>query len=307
MTRQQTLDNVAAPAGYVGRFAPSPTGPLHFGSAVAAVASFLQARSQRGRWYVRIDDLDPPREQAGASAAILEMLSALGLEWDGAVSYQSRHTASYATALAQLDRAGATFPCVCTRKQLGGGPYPGNCREGIPPGKVGRSVRVRVGSTEIEFEDQLQGRYRQKLFREVGDFILLRSDGLFSYHLAVVTDDAAAGVTEIVRGVDLLDSTPRQIYLQTLLGVATPHYAHIPVVLNDTGTKLSKQTMAEPLDPGAAPRTLVEALRFLNQGPPAELSLSPAHEVIQWAIEHWDLPAVGGASRAHLPAVHASN
>jgi len=299
--------NLAALTDYVGRFAPSPTGALHFGSAVAALASFLQARSQRGRWQVRIDDIDPPREQTGAGAAILEMLSALGLEWDGAVSYQSHHLDSYAQVLAELERARATFPCACTRKQLGRGPYPGTCRDGIAAGRVGRSVRVRVGSARIEFEDELQGRYSQELSREVGDFVLLRADGLYSYHLAVVTDDEAAGVTEIVRGVDLLDSTPRQIYLQGLLGFATPRYAHIPVVLNDSGKKLSKQTFAEPLDPRDAPTILVNALRFLNQGPPAELAAARPHEIIGWAIAHWDLRAVRGVSRSHRPEIAASN
>lgn len=284
---------------YIGRFAPSPTGPLHFGSAVAALASFLQARSREGQWFVRIEDIDPPRERDGASKAILEALVALGLEWDGQVHYQSQMSDSYDKALEQLKTAGRTFACACTRKELIDGPYRGTCRNGIAPGRVGRSIRVRVANAEINFEDLLQGRFRQLLEREVGDYIVKRADGLYAYHLAVVVDDAAAGVTEIVRGADLLDSTPRQIYLQQLLGLNTPAYAHIPVVLNRAGDKLSKQTKAQPIDPKTACRVLVEALDFLRQNPPPELRHSTRTEIIQWAVANWDICAVGKVSRAH--------
>ena len=296
-------NSIIKPAShYIGRFAPSPSGPLHFGSAVAAVASYLQARSCGGRWLVRIEDIDPPRESEGASAAILEALVALGLEWDGEVLYQSQMSEAYDEALAQLRNAGCSFPCACTRKQLGGGPYPGTCRDGIAPGSIGRSTRIRVDQSEIKFLDELQGSYSQRLDKEVGDYILRRADGLYSYHLAVVVDDAAAGITEIVRGVDLLDSTPRQIYLQKLLGLHTPQYVHIPVVLNDTGAKLSKQTFAQPIDPNSAHRVLCEALRFLQQHLPPEMIDAKPDEIIKWALANWDLSAVGRVSRAHTVA-----
>ncbi len=285
--------------GYIGRFAPSPTGPLHFGSAVAAVASFLQARAQAGLWHIRIEDIDPPREQAGAGAAILDALEALGLEWDGPVTFQSRRSGAYDEALAQLDAAALTFPCACTRKQLAGGRYPGTCRTGVAPGRFGRSVRLRVEAGELRFEDDVQGEYRQDLGDEVGDFVVRRADGLYSYHLAVVVDDAAAGVTEIVRGVDLIESTPRQIYLQTALGLETPAYAHFPVVLNAAGTKLSKQTFAKPIDVGAPSKVLFETLCFLRQEPPRVLLDARPEEIIEWAIAHWDLRAVGRLSHAH--------
>ena len=290
------VSGVASSVSYVGRFAPSPTGPLHFGSAVAALASFAQARSRRGRWTVRIEDIDPPREQPGASAAILNALTALGLEWDGPVRYQSQRAAAYDEALATLDTAGWTFGCACTRKQLGAGPYPGTCRNGVAAGKIARSIRVRVDAEEIEFEDKLHGSFKQDLRRKVGDFIVLRSDGLYSYHLAVVVDDAADGITEIVRGADLIDSTPRQIYLQSILGLVTPAYVHIPLVLDDKGTKLSKQAFADPIDVRAAPRVLIEALRFLQQHPPPELLDGSADEIVAWAVTHWDIHALAQPS-----------
>lgn len=292
------MNSARATKAYVGRFAPSPTGPLHFGSAVAAVASFLEARSCGGRWTVRIEDIDPPREQAGASAAILAALGALGLEWDGPVSYQSHHSTAYDDALARLREAGLTFPCACTRRQLGRGPYPGTCRDGIAPGRSARSVRLRVGPGETGFDDRVQGHYAQNIAREVGDFVVRRADGLYSYHLAVVVDDAAAGITEIVRGVDLIDSTPRQICLQRALGLDTPRYAHIPVVLNDSGVKLSKQTFADPIDVRGAPRVLVAALEFLGQSPPPELRNSQVPDIVAWAVAHWDIGAVSRRSRA---------
>lgn len=284
-------------SAYVGRFAPSPTGPLHFGSAVAAFASFLQARTQRGRWLVRIDDIDPPRELVGAARNILDALVALGLEWDGEVTYQSARSQVYDEALSQLAALGLTFDCACSRRQVGRGPYPGTCRSGVPPGATVRSRRVRVEQTMISFVDRLQGVQRQELAREVGDFVLRRADGLYAYHLAVVIDDAAAGVTEIVRGVDLLDSTPRQIYLQSVLNLPTPGYVHVPVVLNEAGTKLSKQTFAAPIDPALGKTVLVDALRFLQQDPPVALYQAEPVAIIDWAIAHWKLSRVGQKSR----------
>ena len=256
---------------YVGRFAPSPTGPLHFGSLVAAVASWLDARAAEGRWLVRIEDLDAPRAVPGAADDILRTLEALGLGWDGPVLYQSQRAASYRAALATLD----TYWCGCTRREIadssigrasdGAQIYPGTCRAGLPPGKAARALRVRTGSEAIAFTDRVQGPQRQLLEREIGDFVLLRADGQFAYQLAVVVDDAEQGVTDVVRGADLLDSTPRQIWLQQKLGYATPRYLHVPAAVNDAGEKLSKQTGARPLDMARKGAELRRALAFLGQ------------------------------------------
>ena len=256
---------------YIGRFAPSPTGPLHFGSLVAAVASWLDARSQGGRWLLRIEDLDKPREQPGAADDILQTLERLGLCWDGAPVFQSRRGERYAAALARLQAH--CYPCACTRREIadsslglasdGAQIYPGTCRGGIPPGKTPRALRIRVPAVAIEFDDRVQGPQRQALEAEVGDFVLRRADGLVSYQLAVVVDDAEEGVTDVVRGADLLDSTARQIHLQRLLGCRTPRYLHVPVALNAAGEKLSKQTGAAPV--ADARRAIADALRFLGQ------------------------------------------
>jgi len=282
---------------YRGRFAPSPTGPLHFGSLVAAVGSWADARAHRGEWLVRMEDLDPPRESPGAADEILRVLAALGLEWDEPVSYQSARVQAYGAALASLHRRGAVFACACTRKEIAdsaiGGPdgslvYPGTCRDGLPPGRAARATRVRVASVTMEFEDAVQGHVRQDLARDVGDFVLVRADALFAYQLAVVVDDAAQGITDVVRGADLLDSTPRQIFLQQLLDLPTPRYLHLPVATNAHGEKLSKQTLAEPVDPSRGAGALLGALRFLGQAPPAALSGTSARGVLGWAAAHWD-------------------
>lgn len=290
-----TSDVTGHAATPVGRFAPSPTGPLHQGSVVAAVASYLDARARGGRWLLRIDDLDPPREVAGAADLIIETLHALGLDWDGEIVYQSRRGAAYADALAALDTAGATFPCGCTRAMVGSGPYPGTCRDGLPPGRRARSLRVRVDADVIGFEDRVQGHYAQRLDVECGDFIVRRADGLVAYHLAVVVDDAAAGVTDIVRGVDLIDSTPRQLHLQRLLGLPRPTYAHIDVVRDARGVKLSKQSGAPGVLPAAAPAALYAALAFLGHAPPSEAVGAPVRELLDWALPRWALtaPAAG--------------
>jgi glutamyl-Q tRNA(Asp) synthetase len=292
---------------YRGRFAPSPTGPLHFGSLVAALGSYLDARAQGGEWLVRMEDLDPPREVPGAAADILRTLEALGLGWDGTVVRQSERGEAYATALARLERGGATYPCACTRKEVGDAAlagsdgsrvYPGTCRHGLPASRAARATRVRVGDAEVEFHDALQGRMGQRLALDVGDFVLRRADGLIAYQLAVVVDDAAQGITDVVRGADLLDSTPRQILLQRLLGVPTPRYLHLPVATDAAGEKLSKQTLAAPLElarPGAA---LVAALRFLGQRPdPRHVDAAPA-ELLASAAASWD--------RASIPRVRVA-
>lgn len=261
-----------------GRFAPSPTGPLHFGSLVAALASWLDARAAGGRWLVRMEDLDEPRVQPGAAREILRALRQLGLDWDDEVTHQSSCTARYEEA---LQRLGAhTYWCGCTRKEIadsslglaadGAAIYPGTCRRGLPPGKPARALRLKVDDSKIVFVDRVQGRREQVLSRDVGDFVLYRADGQFAYQLAVVVDDAAQGITDVVRGADLIDSTARQIFLQRLLGLPTPRYLHVPVAVNAAGEKLSKQTGAEPLDLSRAEREVRRALAFL--GHPGDLA-----------------------------------
>ncbi|MDX1433704.1 MAG: tRNA glutamyl-Q(34) synthetase GluQRS [Gammaproteobacteria bacterium] len=274
-----------------GRFAPSPTGHLHFGSLVAAVGSFLEARARAGEWYLRIDDIDGPRTVPGASDSILRDLERFGLEWDGAVRYQSARIERYREALELLDASGWTFPCGCSRKDFAR-IYPGTCREGLPPGKRARTRRMRVGDTSIALEDRVQGLYRQPLGEEVGDFVVRRADGVYAYHLAAVVDDADEGVDEIVRGADLLASTPRQMHLQRCLGLPTPRYAHLPVAVNSLGQKLSKQTFAEPVSARDPAPLLVEVLEFLGQAPAAELRRAPLAELWAWAIDAWRLDAV---------------
>lgn len=290
------------PTDYRGRFAPSPTGPLHFGSLVAAVGSYLDARSHGGVWLLRMEDIDTPRNVAGAADAILRTLEAFGFIWDGPVLFQSSRLEAYAEALEQLVKGGQAYPCGCSRKEIsdstqrpamdGGLVYPGTCRSGLPAGRSARAWRLRVGPAEISFADRLQGCIRQNLERDVGDFVLHRADGLFAYQLAVTVDDAFQGITDIVRGADLLASTPRQIWLQHCLGYATPRYAHLPVASNAAGEKLSKQTLAPALDCAQAPGLLLKALAFLGQNAPAELARSTVSEVWQWAMAHWSFSAI---------------
>jgi glutamyl-Q tRNA(Asp) synthetase len=285
---------------YQGRFAPSPTGPLHFGSLVAAVGSYLDAKHHQGKWLVRIEDLDTPRTVKDADYEILSTLEAYGLHWDEGIVYQSQRTPIYEDAFHRLIEAGAVYPCACSRKEIADSAlqrgdelvYPGTCRIGIAQGKTSRAWRVRVNETTINFTDSLQGNITQDLATEIGDFVLLRADGLFAYQLAVVVDDAAQGITDVVRGADLLYSTPRQIYLQQLLGLNTPAYMHLPVVVNSQGEKLSKQTLAQPVVKNNAASTLFDALMFLRQQPPAELRLSTVEEILAWAIANWQPDAL---------------
>ena len=271
---------------YVGRFAPSPTGPLHFGSLVAALAGWLDCRQAGGRWLLRMEDLDPPRVIPGAADRILRQLEVLGLAWDGPVVYQSARLDLYQDAMRKL--AAHSYPCGCTRKELedsalaidGSRIYPGTCRAGLAPGKMPRAVRLRTLAEPITFIDRVQGEIRQSVEREVGDFVLRRADGFFAYQLAVVVDDAAQGVTEVVRGADLLDSTARQVHLQRLLGATTPRYLHVPVATNAAGEKLSKQTRA----PDAGPDDIAPALAFLGMKAPE----GSADELLEWAVRHWD-------------------
>jgi glutamyl-Q tRNA(Asp) synthetase len=285
---------------YRGRFAPSPTGPLHFGSLVAAVGSFLEARTRKGEWHLRMEDVDAPRCSTAAASEILQTLEACGFAWDGEVVWQSQRLEAYAEALESLKAAGRVFPCACTRRELadstiapdGAAIYPGTCRQGLPDGRVARAWRVSVGSARVSFDDAIQGRVVSDLASEAGDFIVLRADGLFAYQLAVVIDDATAGITDVVRGADLLASTPRQIFLQQCLGAPTPNYAHLPVAVNAAGEKLSKQTLAAPVDYSRPGPVLFAALEFLGQRPPPALSGATTKELWPWARANWQLARV---------------
>jgi glutamyl-Q tRNA(Asp) synthetase len=295
-------------SAYRGRFAPSPTGPLHFGSLIAALASFCDARHVGGEWLVRIEDVDEPRRRPGAESAILRALERHGFAWDDGVVRQSQRTALYESALDSLVRDGLAYPCACTRQELAAAPigpigervYPGTCRNGIPPAKAGRAQRAwRVRSDgprggTIGYTDALLGPQSQQLVLDVGDFVVRRADGLFAYQLAVVVDDAAQGITHIVRGADLLASTPRQILLSRLLGLAQPAYLHVPIAIDGAGEKLSKQTHAPALPEDDPLAGLVAAWHFLDQLPPPR-DLGTVAEFWTWAIAHW--------SRARLPPV----
>lgn len=274
------------PVPVVGRFAPSPTGDLHFGSLVSAVGSYLEAKSAGGLWLLRVEDIDPPREIAGSASGIISDLSRLGLVADGPVLYQSSRLGAYQESLNLLLEKGLAYPCVCSRKDLSvSGRYAGTCREGIPPGKTPRSIRLRVETGVVAFKDQLQGHVSDSPAETGGDFIIKRADGLFAYQLAVVVDDNFQGITQVVRGTDLLESTYRQICLQKALGFTSPKYMHLPVVLSADGKKLSKRTRADPLKHQEPATVVKQALNFLGQNPPSDLSLN---DLWTWAIEHWN-------------------
>jgi glutamyl-Q tRNA(Asp) synthetase len=282
---------------YVGRFAPSPTGPLHFGSLLAAIASYLQARKAGGRWLLRIEDIDPPREQPGSDKLILDVLEAYGFEWDGPVSYQSSFRDKHIATIEQLIASGFAYLCSCSRRDLANVPkgplgaiYPGTCRHSHKSGET--AIRIRTTDESIEFVDRLQGRYTTRLESASGDFVIRRRDGLVAYHLAVVRDDADQGITEVVRGIDLLDTTPRHIHLQNLLKIQTPAYVHIPVAENSKGQKLSKLTGAPAVSIENSRATLVGALRALGQSAPDELSTATLTDIWAWAIDHWQLSAL---------------
>lgn len=319
---------------YRGRFAPSPTGPLHFGSLIAAIGSYLDAKHHHGTWLVRMEDLDAPRCMPGAADDILRTLDAFGLHSDEPVLYQSRRIAAYEEALQKLQAIDAIYPCCCTRKEIAdsavhgieGFVYPGTCRNGIPSRRERQAWRVRTNDAPITFVDGLQGgspdtgresdvggrgsqaaapangcsavtcrsRITQNLEQEIGDFVVKRADGLFAYQLAVVVDDAFQGITHIVRGADLLASTPRQIYLQDMLKFRNPVYMHLPVAVNEAGEKLSKQTLAAPVNALRPAETLLHVLKFLQQHPPARLADYDAKAVLDWAIENWNTTKIQG-------------
>jgi glutamyl-Q tRNA(Asp) synthetase len=286
----------------LGRFAPSPTGPLHPGSLLAAVGSYLDARAAGGRWLVRIEDLDTPRVIAGCADEQLRMLEGFGFEWDGEVLYQSTRRDAYREALAELTDRGRTFRCSCSRKNLAGDDdaqiYPGTCRNG--PTKAGTTaLRFRVGDARVRFDDLFLGAQE---FAPRGDVVVQRRDGIASYQLAVVVDDAFQSVTRVVRGADLLASTPWQMELQDALGLPRPIYGHLPLVTEPDGSKLSKSRRALSLDPSTASRALTSTLTLLSQAPPAELAHASIKDVWQWALAHWNPQALAGKTDARLSA-----
>lgn len=280
---------------YRGRFAPSPTGPLHFGSVIAALGSYLEARTRSGEWRVRIENVDGTREVAGASKNILDTLAALGMEWDGEILYQARRNESYRDALAALMSRQLIYPCACTRKEIADssvtgidGPiYNGICRNRSINADGPRAWRIKTDNRMVTFDDMLQGRIQQRIQSSIGDFVLRRADGIYAYQLAVVVDDAEQGISHVVRGADLLSSTPRQIYLQQLLDYLTPQYMHLPVAINAVGEKLSKQTRAGAIDISRPVPYLVRALSFLGQVPPAELARCDLSSFWDWALKNW--------------------
>ncbi|MFM2397432.1 MAG: hypothetical protein RLZZ144_682 [Pseudomonadota bacterium] len=312
---------------YRGRFAPSPTGPLHFGSLVAAVGSYLEAKSQHGVWLVRMEDLDTPRCVSGAAADILATLAIFGMVSDEPVLLQSQRAAAYEIALLQLQEIDAVYPCNCSRKAIAevaslgieGPIYPGTCRNNnLADSNRASSWRVKTnhlcrhsqadgnpafrnGAEIIYFEDRLQGLTQQDIEAEIGDFVVKRADGLFAYQLAVVVDDAFQGITDVVRGCDLLTSTARQIALQNLLNLPTPRYAHLPIAVNAVGEKLSKQTLANPVDTTHPVSTLWQVLSFLQQHPPLSLRQQSLTDVWRWALENWRIENLIGLRS--LPAV----
>lgn len=293
---------------YIGRFAPSPTGPVHFGTLLAAVGSYLQAKANNGQWLLRMEDVDITRKVEGSDLEILNTLEAFGFEWQGDVMYQSNQTDYYQQALEQLIEQSLVFPCVCSRKQLaasGSEIYPGTCRNRKLAETGEHALRLSARDITIEFDDLIMGRQSQNIAWQCGDFVIRRRDGLFAYQLAVVVDDALQGITEVVRGADLLDSTPRQIYLQQLLAYTTPTYCHLPLAVDESGNKISKSAGATKIELQHKQRHLVQALAFLGQQPPPELARTSINDIWSWAIKHWRLAAV--PSKTHIQPVISQN
>lgn len=296
----------ASPPRYRGRFAPSPTGPLHSGSLLAALGSFLQARACHGEWLLRIEDLDTPRVVPGAADEIVRTLEHFGLEWDGAVTRQSERTSLYASAIDKLLTNNLLYPCCCSRQDIARGGrasdvdandepyYPGTCRNGPRRTDVPLALRVRTPDRDLHFVDGLQGTCAHNVAREVGDFVVRRRDGLHAYQLAVVVDDAEQDITEVVRGCDLLSSTPRQMLLQEALGLPHPRYLHLPLLVEADGCKLAKSRHSVPVSAREVGAQLHATLTWLGQRPPAELARGQPTEVMKWAIANWDpLPLRG--------------
>jgi len=290
---------------YIGRFAPSPTGLLHIGSLLTAVASYADARAHQGKWLVRIEDLDPPREMPGAADDILRTLEAFGFEWDGEIAYQSRRYDLYQDTLDRLKAAGRVYPGYGSRKDwqaaathgADGFVYNGRCRNPQQRPDTQNKMpawRIQVPNRVIGFSDGIVGQYAQNLAHDIGDFVLLRADGYWAYQLAVVADDADQGITHIVRGQDLLVSTPRQIYLQQCLGVPTPSYAHLPLLTNSQGQKWSKQTLAPALDLNQKEQLLRQVLTYLNL--PDAPAVNRPQELLDWAVAHWQMNKIPKSS-----------
>lgn len=289
-------------SGYIGRFAPSPTGPLHFGSLLAALASFLDARANQGKWLMRIEDLDPPREPAGSAELILQQLQDFGMNWDDEVLYQSTRLGAYEEVMGQLQDKGLAYPCDCTRPQIRemGLVYNGSCRERSTPPEKPYALRLKTEALKIGFDDVIQGHFSQQLELDAGDFVIRRKDELYAYQLAVVVDDEFQNITHVVRGWDLLDSTPRQIYLQRVLNYQEMSYIHIPIIVDEKGQKLSKQAFAPSIETDRASEAIYKALVFLGQVPPAEIAIERPESQLQWAIANWDSQAVAKVSSLPL-------
>jgi glutamyl-Q tRNA(Asp) synthetase len=288
-------------AGYTGRFAPSPSGPLHFGSLIAALGSYLQAKSQAGRWLVRIEDIDTPRTQAGADSAILNALDTFGLHWDGEVWYQSQRLERYQSIFQQLRQQGLIYGCQCSRKQISeaGGIYPGTCQQ---LGLTAEPLAWRLNSpSQPAFTDRVFGHQRIDSALAAEHYVLKRRDGLFSYQLVVVVDDWDQGVTEVIRGADLLTMTSRQLHLLQLLGAPVPDYGHLPLAVSAPGLKLSKQNYARPLLDWPLSQSMAAALTVLGHPPPAELSGAPVAELLAWALRHWQLSRVPAQQEVLCP------
>jgi len=276
---------------YRGRFAPSPSGPLHFGSLVAAVASFLDARANQGTWLVRMEDLDPAREPEGTADQILSQLNDFGMQSDQPVVYQSSRLEAYEGALVKLQQKDLIFTCDCSRQQVKsmGSVYNGICRSRRDIPKQDFAIRIKTENRLIGFNDSIQGPISQTLLTDTGDFVIKRKDGLFAYQLAVVVDDAFQQISHVMRGFDLMDSTPRQIYLQQKLGYSTPIYAHVPIAVNQLGQKLSKQHFATPIAVTNKHNLLHTALQFLGLKPPFSNSSLEVDQQLQWGVQHWDI------------------
>jgi glutamyl-Q tRNA(Asp) synthetase len=289
---------------YIGRFAPSPTGPMHFGTLLAAAGSYLQSKKNRGDWLVRMEDVDVTRRVGGSDLEILRTLEAFGFEWQGEILYQSNQTGYYQQALEQLIEQSLVFPCVCSRKQLaasGSDIYPGTCRNHTLPETGEHALRLLAKDITIEFDDLVMGKQSQNIARQCGDFVIKRRDGLFAYQLAVVVDDYLQNITEVVRGADLLDSTARQIYLQRLLAYPTPDYCHLPLAVDDNGNKISKSEGAIKVDVKNREKLLFSVLEFLGQNPPADLTGSSIKDIWSWAETHWDIGHI--PSKTHIQPV----
>lgn len=294
------MDGAMTDTRYIGRFAPSPTGPLHRGSLIAALASWLDARAAGGEWRLRIDDVDRGRARVSAARDIRAALEVLGLEWDGPVQVQDARRDHYQAALERLQASGDAYPCACTRREVAAGGeagpagiiYPETCRDGLPAGREARSWRFRVPDGPLGFEDRRLGPQSLVPAAVIGDFVIRRGDGLHAYHLAMVVDDAALGVTDVVRGADLLPATPPQMLLRSALGLPQPRHLHVPVATDPQGRKLSKTNAAPPVDTRRAGAAVADALAFLGHPPPADLADAPPAMLLEWAVGHWQSGAI---------------